>query len=383
MRVLPRTAAVARRPLGRRALRADAAARAVQLRARVPGRNDVLAKRSVHLAGRAARPVRLRGVLQRAAAGAAGHVPALLFPPHVVADARHRLSGDAVVRDDPAHRALGPLRASVPLVRRRRPHAEHAGSDDRILDGWTRDARAARHPARERGGARGGHARQRDEARAVVLHRSGDRPGCGRGGDGRSRCAGRSRGRRGRRRELGHGGAGRGRGIVRSVLRAGSCTHPRADAGAEAAEATHREDGRDPGALVPVPRTLRAVGVVRLGAVRAAVRRAGPRRGTGRRDERSRGVRRRTPGGRRRSVDGLHDGLGRVAGRARRASRREEAVVRHAERRAVGNARHDGGRRGAGARAPRRARRRRGGRARACRGRGRHAPCRAHGRGGP
>ena len=46
------------------------------------------------------------------------------------------------------------------------------------------------------------------KTRAVVLHRSGDRPGCGRGGDGRSRSAGRSRGRRGRRRELGHGGAG-------------------------------------------------------------------------------------------------------------------------------------------------------------------------------
>ncbi|MFQ9179048.1 MAG: hypothetical protein ACLR3C_03400 [Eggerthella lenta] len=64
------------------------------------------AERSVHLAG----PLRDRTSTRRSstcAAGAAGHVPALLFPPHVVADARHRFSGDAVVSRRPSSPGSG------------------------------------------------------------------------------------------------------------------------------------------------------------------------------------------------------------------------------------------------------------------------------------
>ena len=115
-----------------------------------------------------ARPVHLRGVFQCAVAFAVRSLPSLLFQTQVVADAHHRLFSDALVRDDPAHRIVGHLRAPVSPVRCGRFDPKHPRRHGGILAGGPRDARASRLAHGEPASGRGGAFRQRHEARPLI-----------------------------------------------------------------------------------------------------------------------------------------------------------------------------------------------------------------------
>ena len=171
VRVLPRASAASRRPHGVCRLRGDTAACSLQLRPRVSRRNHLLAKRPRNMAAGFARPVHLRGVLQCAVTFAIRSLPSLLFQAQMVAGAHHRFFGDALVRDDPAHRIVGHLRAPISSVRCGRPDPKHLRRHAGILAGGSCDARATRlthgEPARGRGGA----FRQCHEARPLLRAR--------------------------------------------------------------------------------------------------------------------------------------------------------------------------------------------------------------------
>ena len=118
-----------------------------------------------------ARPVHLRGVLQCLAAIAVRSLPSLLFQTQMVASAHHRFFGDAVIRDDPAHRIVGHLRAPVSLVRCGRPDPKHLRRHGGILAGGSCDAHATRLAHGESACGRGGAFRQRHETRPLLRAR--------------------------------------------------------------------------------------------------------------------------------------------------------------------------------------------------------------------
>lgn len=118
-----------------------------------------------------ARPVHLRGVLQCLAAIAVRSLPSLLFQTQMVASAHHRFFGDAVIRDDPAHRIVGHLRAPVSLVRCGRPDSKHLRRHGGILAGGSCDAHATRLAHGEPACGRGGAFCQRHETRPLLRAR--------------------------------------------------------------------------------------------------------------------------------------------------------------------------------------------------------------------
>ncbi len=304
-----------------------------------------------------ARPVHLRGILQCLAAIAVRCLPSLLLQTHLVADAHHRLFGDAFVRNNPAYGAVGHLRAPVSLVRCGRFDPKHPRRHGGILAGGPRDARASRLAHGKPACGRGGTFRQRHEARPLIRARlradgracSGVhlsdisiRSGCSpdrREGNGDASPRGDHRS--GERRALAGAPVHTRRARHCVLHRARGDEGPNARAGAFAS--AHRACGSARRVVVPLPGTIRSAlsfHMDSLGAVHPAHR-------SGRQIDRVRGEhagnlrlteRRSLHRGARR----VHRGLGRLANRSRRAGGVGPRAVRDAERHAKPNAHHDG-----------------------------------------